>query len=86
MLRSRLVQEFSLYTCSNVIIHLIEQHLCEKGLVEKHHRHPLAVVTPDIDTEFCQTGGREIVSSAELGEGVHAAWFFVPRSVQYSLD
>jgi len=71
---------------SNVIIHLIEKHLFDKGLIEKHHRHPFAVVTHDIDTEFCQTEGREIVSSVENSEGLHSTWFFVPRSIQYSLN
>ncbi|MGY5854786.1 MAG: polysaccharide deacetylase family protein, partial [Candidatus Thorarchaeota archaeon] len=71
---------------SNVMVHLIEQHLLEKGLVEKHLRPPIAVVTHDIDTGFCQTEGREMVSSVENDEGVHATWFFVPQSVQYCLD
>jgi peptidoglycan/xylan/chitin deacetylase (PgdA/CDA1 family) len=71
---------------SNVIVHLFEQHLQENGLLDKHHKPPLAVVTHDIDTEFCQSEGREIVSSVENAERVNATWFFVPRSFQYSLD
>jgi peptidoglycan/xylan/chitin deacetylase (PgdA/CDA1 family) len=71
---------------SNVIIHMIEQHLRQRGLLRKQPRPPLAVVTHDIDTDFCQTEGREILSSIDQQQGVHATWFFVPRSFQYSLD
>lgn len=71
---------------SNVIIHLIEQQLRERGLVELRHRQPFAAITHDIDTDFCQAQGREILSSVENNEGVYATWFFVPQPVQYSLN
>jgi len=83
----RSIRDIELFgVSSNVIIHLMEQHLIERGLLDNHHRPPLAIVTHDIDTHFCQTEGREIVSSIDKDERVHATWFFVPRSVQYSLD
>ena len=71
---------------SNVIIHVIEQHLIQRGLLSKQSRPPLTVVTHDIDTDFCQTEGREIITSINDEQGVHATWFFVPRSFRYSLD
>ncbi|MFW9976366.1 MAG: polysaccharide deacetylase family protein, partial [Candidatus Thorarchaeota archaeon] len=71
---------------SNVIIHLIEKHLIERGFLGELSKSPLAVVTHDIDTDFCQKEGREIVSTVENREGVHATWFFVPQSVEYCLD
>lgn len=71
---------------SNVIIHLIEQHMSEKGVVERNNRNSFAVVTHDVDTEFCQTEGREIISSIDVSEGIYATWFFVPRSIEYSLN
>ncbi len=71
---------------SNVIIHLLEQHLLERGLLKQRNRPPLAVVTHDIESDFCQREGRETVSSVENDERVHATWFFVPCPVEYSMD
>jgi peptidoglycan/xylan/chitin deacetylase (PgdA/CDA1 family) len=71
---------------SNVLIHLLERHLLQKGLIGKQNRSPLAIITHDVDTDFCQTEGREMVLSIEIDEEVHATWFFVPKSVHYSLD
>ncbi len=72
--------------CNNVIVHLIEQHMLEIGLLKRHTESSFAVITHDIDTDFCQKEGRELIASIEEKENVKATWFFVPRSVQYSLD
>ncbi|MFW9965444.1 MAG: polysaccharide deacetylase family protein, partial [Candidatus Sifarchaeia archaeon] len=72
--------------CNNVIVHLIEQHMLETGLLGKQTRPSFAVITHDIDTDYCQREGREMVSSVADDERVQATWFFVPRSVHYTLD
>ena len=71
---------------SNVLIQLIESHLLESGLIKDHQNPPLAVTTHDIDTDFCQNEGREIIASVEHDLGIKASYFFVPRSVQYILN
>lgn len=72
--------------CNNVIVHLIEQHMLEIGLLKRRTESPFAVITHDIDSDFCQKEGRELVASIEKKENVKATWFFVPRSNRYSLD
>ncbi|MHA3964871.1 MAG: polysaccharide deacetylase family protein [Candidatus Thorarchaeota archaeon SMTZ1-45] len=72
--------------CNNVIVHLIEQHMLEIGLLKRHGESSFAVITHDIDTDFCQKEGRERIASIEKKENVKATWFFVPRSVQYFVD
>ena len=72
--------------CNNVIVHLLEEHMFAIGLLERNPKPSFAVITHDIDTDFCQHQGRELVVSVEDEENVKATWFFVPRSVQYSLD
>jgi peptidoglycan/xylan/chitin deacetylase (PgdA/CDA1 family) len=71
---------------SNVLIQLIESHLLESGLIKDHQELHMAVTTHDIDTDFCQKEGREIVASVEHNLGIKASYFFVPRSVQYDLN
>ena len=71
---------------SNVIVHLIERHLLENRVLIRNGVKPIAILTHDIDTHFCQTQGRILVSSIERAEKVKATWFFVPRSTQYCLD
>jgi peptidoglycan/xylan/chitin deacetylase (PgdA/CDA1 family) len=71
---------------SNVLIHLIESHLLEAGIMKNSQDSPLASSTHDIDTDFCQNEGREVVASVEQDLGIQASYFFVPRSVQYSLN
>jgi peptidoglycan/xylan/chitin deacetylase (PgdA/CDA1 family) len=72
--------------CNNVIVHLIEQHMIEIGLLKRQPKSSFAVITHDIDSDFCQKEGREVVASVEKKENVEATWFFVPRSIRYSLD
>lgn len=71
--------------CNNVIVHLIEQHLRDIGLLRKKAMPTLAAITHDIDTDYCQKEGREQVTSIENEENVKSTWFFVPKSVQYTL-
>lgn len=71
---------------SNVIMHLIQRHLLGNNMVKRRNRTPLAFITHDIDTEFCQTKGSEIVAGVEKEVGVLSTWFFVPRSIQYKLN
>jgi peptidoglycan/xylan/chitin deacetylase (PgdA/CDA1 family) len=71
---------------SNVMVHLIQRHLLGDNITKKNIGQPYAFVTHDIDTEFCQTEGSEIVASLERAADVHSTWFFVPRSIQYKLN
>jgi peptidoglycan/xylan/chitin deacetylase (PgdA/CDA1 family) len=71
---------------SNVIMHLIQRHLLGNGMAKMGNNEPYAFVTHDIDTEFCQTEGSEIVAGIEKDVGVRSTWFFVPKSVQYRLN
>jgi peptidoglycan/xylan/chitin deacetylase (PgdA/CDA1 family) len=71
---------------SNVIVKLIESHLLDRGFMKNQQGSPKAVTTHDIDTDFCQNEGREIVASVESDLGVKASYFFVPQSVQYDLN
>jgi peptidoglycan/xylan/chitin deacetylase (PgdA/CDA1 family) len=71
---------------SNVIVHLLEKHMNEIGVLKKKNQQPTAVITHDVDTDFCQKTGREVISSIEQEEGVSSTWFVVPNSIQYSLN
>lgn len=71
---------------SNVLIHLIESHLRESGFIESQRDSPMAISTHDIDTDFCQNDGREIVASVENDVNVKACYFFVPLSIEYDLN
>lgn len=71
---------------SNVIMHLIQRHLLGDNTAKRKNGTPYAFITHDIDTEFCQTKGSEIVAGVEKKAGVLSTWFFVPRSIQYKLN
>jgi len=71
---------------SNIIVKLIEDHLSSVGTIEKPNSKFSAVLSHDIDIDFCQTEGYKITSSIEADEGVKSTWFFVPKSRRYKIN
>ncbi|MFX1579453.1 MAG: hypothetical protein ACFFBJ_07360 [Promethearchaeota archaeon] len=71
---------------SNIIVKLIEDHLSSVGTIERTHSKFSAVLSHDIDIDFCQTEGYSVTSSIEADESVRSTWFFVPKSKRYKLN
>jgi peptidoglycan/xylan/chitin deacetylase (PgdA/CDA1 family) len=71
---------------SNIIVNLFEDHLSNIGTIERTPSKFSAVLSHDIDIDFCQTKGYTATSSIEDDEGVKSTWFFVPKSRRYKLN
>ena len=71
---------------SNIIVKLFEDHLLDIGVIESIPSKFTAVLSHDIDIDFCQTKGYLATSSIESEEGVKSTWFFVPKSKRYKVN
>jgi len=85
MAPKRLLPEDFIGSTTNVLVVFLENLAAHYQQVDVQYT-PLALITHDIDFDYCQNEGLDKCMEIECDENVRSTLFFVPKSKEYKLD